>query len=147
MVELDEDGRVEDIVEKPSNPRSNLAVPGLYLYDSTVCERAGSLQPSPRGELEITDLNLSYLRDGVLSVCNLGRGMAWLDTGTPQALHEASAFVAAIEQRQGLLVGSPEEAAIRMGYVNSKPEFDRLMDPIPIKCDYGQYLERVWRER
>ena len=143
VVELSESGTVEGIVEKPHNPRSNLAVPGLYLYDSTVCERAGSLQPSERGELEITDLNLSYLHDGVLNVCNLGRGMAWLDTGTPQALQEASAFVSAIEQRQGLLVGSPEEAAIRMEYVKTDAECAAMMDSVPGGCDYARYLEGI----
>lgn len=117
VVELDEVGRAVSLEEKPTSPKSSFAVPGLYFYDSTAVERAKSLTPSTRGELEITDLNKSYLEDGQLNVVRLPRGTVWLDTGTVDSLSQATEFVKVVEQRQGTLVGSPEEIAWRMGYI------------------------------
>lgn len=118
VVEFDSQGRAMSIEEKPSAPKSSYAVVGLYFYDNSVVELARNLEPSPRGELEITDLNRLYLDKGTLTVQTLGRGVAWLDTGTHDALLAASNFVAVVEERQGLKIGSPEEAAYRMGYVD-----------------------------
>lgn len=124
VVTFDNDGRALDIVEKPEKPTSNLAVTGLYFYDERVVEFARQVKPSPRGELEITDLNRMYLEDGTLHVERLGRGCAWLDAGMPNSLMQAGLFVQTIQSRQGMLVGSPEEAAFRMGYI----EADQLRD-------------------
>lgn len=132
------DGKPVSLVEKPAKPASNLAVTGLYFYDSTAPERAKNLQPSPRGELEITDLNRTYLDDGSLHVIPFGRGFAWLDTGTPESMLQASNFVQAIEQRQGMLVASPEEIAFRSGWINA----DQLVTLASVmeKNHYGQAL-------
>jgi glucose-1-phosphate thymidylyltransferase len=119
VVAFDRDGRATSIEEKPREPKSSYAVVGLYFYDNSVVDVARRLRPSPRGELEITDLNRCYLEDGTLAVQTLGRGVAWLDTGTHDALLAASNFVAVVEERQGLKIGSPEEAAYRMGYIAS----------------------------
>ncbi len=119
VVEFNANGRAVSIEEKPSQPKSSYAVVGLYFYDETVVARAQALRPSPRGELEITDLNRTYLANGDLAVEILGRGIAWLDTGTHDALLAASTFVAVVEERQGLRIGSPEEAAYRMGFIDA----------------------------
>jgi glucose-1-phosphate thymidylyltransferase len=138
VVEFDAAGKALSIVEKPTRPRSRWAVTGLYFYDNSVVEIAATLKPSPRGELEITDVNNIYLRDGLLRVERLGRGSAWFDTGTPDALIEAGEFVRTIEMRQGLKIACPEEVALQMGFI------DR--DAIAAasnrfgKSDYGRYL-------
>jgi glucose-1-phosphate thymidylyltransferase len=119
VVEFDAAGRAVSLEEKPKAPRSNWAVPGLYFYDASVCDRAASLKPSPRGELEITDLNRLYLAAGQLAVEKIGRGIAWLDTGTPRSLLEASTFIEAIEERQGLKVACLEEIAWRQGWIDA----------------------------
>ncbi|WP_342629180.1 glucose-1-phosphate thymidylyltransferase RfbA [Nguyenibacter vanlangensis] len=124
VVTFNDGGRALDIVEKPEKPTSNLAVTGLYFYDRRVVEFARQVKPSPRGELEITDLNRMYLEDGTLHVERLGRGCAWLDAGMPDSLMQAGLFVQTIQSRQGMLVGSPEEAAFRMGYIDA----DHLRD-------------------
>lgn len=141
VVELDVDGRVLSIEEKPARPRSNLAVTGLYFYDNRVVDVAASLQPSARGELEITDVNRAYMEDGSLFVEILGRGFAWLDTGTHESLTEASMFVQILEQRQGLRVSCPEEIALRLGYITAD-EFLKLAK-LTSKSRYGQYLLSV----
>jgi glucose-1-phosphate thymidylyltransferase len=119
VVSFDEDGRAVEIVEKPAMPQSNWAVTGLYFYDKRVTDIAGSIKPSPRGELEITDLNQIYLQEGTLHVERLGRGAAWLDAGTPDSLMQAATFVQTIQSRQGMLVGSPEEVAFRKGFIDA----------------------------
>jgi glucose-1-phosphate thymidylyltransferase len=141
VVEFDEAGRAIDIREKPPRPRSPYAVTGRYFYDSRVVEIAACLRPSPRGELEITDVNRAYLREGALHVEKLGRGIAWLDTGTAEALLQACNFVAAIEERQGLIVACPEEIAYRMGYID-RHALRRQAEAMG-KSVYGQYLLRV----
>ncbi|HEV8000099.1 MAG TPA: glucose-1-phosphate thymidylyltransferase RfbA [Planctomycetaceae bacterium] len=138
VVVLDGAGRPIDIEEKPKQPRSNYAVTGLYFYDRDVCEIAKSLKPSPRGELEITDLNRRYLESGRLTVEIFGRGTAWLDTGTHESLLEAGTFVHVIECRQGLKVSCPEEIAFRMGYIG-KDKVRRLAEPMR-NNSYGRYL-------
>jgi len=144
VVEFDGSGRAISIEEKPRAPRSPYAVTGLYFYDNRVLDVAAALQPSPRGELEITDVNLQYLRWGELLVETLGRGMAWLDTGTQAALLQASNFIQAIEERQGLKVACPEEIAYKMGFI-SKEDVLRLASALN-SSDYGQYLERLIEE-
>jgi len=138
VAEFDEKGRVLSIEEKPSVPKSNYAVTGLYFYSNDVVEKAKSLKPSPRGELEITDLNKLYLNEGRLSVKLLGRGFAWLDTGTHDSLLQASNFIATIEQRQGLKVSCIEEIAFKKGYIN-KEQLLELAKPL-LKNQYGEYL-------
>ncbi len=141
VVQFDRAGRVLSIEEKPAAPKSRYAVPGLYCYDATVCRRARALRPSARGELEITDLNRAYLEEGALHVGLLGRGMAWLDTGTAQSLLEASNFVASIENRQGLKIGCIEEVAYRMGFIDAG-RLGALAETYG-KSTYGEYLRRV----
>ena len=138
VVEFDDDGRVISLEEKPARPRSSYAVPGLYFYDDTVVDRAKGLQPSPRGELEITDLNRSYLDEGRLGVEILPRGTAWLDTGTFDDLNDASNYVRTLEGRQGLKVGCPEEVAWRMGLIDDDGLRERA-EPLR-KSGYGAYL-------
>ena len=138
VVEMDEQGRAVSLEEKPEHPRSNLAVPGLYFYDDTVVERARALTPSARGELEITDLNRTYLEDGSLHVEVLTRGTAWLDTGTFEDLAAAGEFIRTVQQRQGLSIGAPEEVAWRMGYLSDAELRDRAL-PL-VKSGYGRYL-------
>ena len=138
VVEFDAQGRALNIEEKPARPRSHYAVVGLYFYDNEVVRIARSLRPSARGELEITDLHTRYLEAGRLNVEVLGRGIAWLDTGTHQSLLEASNYIAVVEQRQGLLVGSVEEVAYRMGYIDAQG-LRALAAPLA-KTDYGRYL-------
>lgn len=138
VVTFDENEKVVSIVEKPSNPSSNYAVPGLYFYDNDVVEIASKLQPSARGEYEITDVNKVYLEAGRLSVSRLDRGMAWLDTGTHESLMQASQYVQVIEDRQGLKVGCIEEIAWRMGYIDDAT-LAKVADPLR-KSGYGNYL-------
>src|SRR6266852_4734256 len=138
VVEFDASGRAISIQEKPTLPKSNYAVPGLYLYDNTVVGITKKLKPSPRGELEITDVNMEFLRRGQLNVCRLSRGFAWLDAGTSTSLHEASAYVQTIEKRQGIKIGCPEEAAFRSGFL-SLDQLEALIAKIP-NCEYRDYL-------
>ena len=138
VVEFDADGKVLSLEEKPANPKSRYAVTGLYFYDASVVERARRVQPSDRGELEITDLNRQYLEEGLLQVELMGRGMAWLDTGTCDSLHEAGSYIRTLEHRQGLKVGCPEEVAWRMGWIAGS-ELEALAAPLR-KSGYGDYL-------
>ena len=144
VLELDVAGRPKAIVEKPAAPKSNLAVTGLYVYANDVLDIAASLRPSARGELEITDVNRIYLRQGRLDVVRLGRGMAWLDTGTPEALLEASLFVQTIEHRQGFKIACPEEVAWRMGWI-SDAALAALAEEFAGK-PYGEYLQELLAE-
>ncbi len=141
VVDFDEQRRAISIEEKPLKPKSNYAVTGLYFYDSQVCDIAAGIAPSPRGELEITDVNRTYLERGQLNVELMGRGMAWLDTGTHESLLEAGQFIATIENRQGLKVACPEEIAYRKGYINAA-KLEQLAQPLK-KNAYGQYLLRL----
>ena len=138
VVEFDEKGKVISLEEKPQNPKSNYAVPGLYFYDNTVVEKAKKVKPSKRGELEITSINEMYLQEGKLHVVNFGRGMAWLDTGTHDALLEAANFVKTIQSRQGVMVACLEEIAYRNGWI-SKEKVLELAKPL-MKSKYGEYL-------
>ena len=138
VVNFDEKGHATEIVEKPEAPTSHYAVIGLYFYDEHVCELAHDLKPSVRGELEITDINQYYLQQGNLTVERLGRGVAWLDTGTHESLLEAANFIQVLEKRQGLKLACPEEVAWRMGYIDDN-QFERLAQPL-IKSGYGSYL-------
>ena len=144
VVEFDGAARAKTIEEKPVNPKSAYAVTGLYFYDNSVLEIAAGLRPSARGELEITDINRAYLRDGRLTVTLLGRGVAWLDTGTAASLLQASNFVAAVEERQGLKVGAIEEVAYRMGFIDAA-QVERLAAPLRGTA-YGEYLRAVARD-
>jgi glucose-1-phosphate thymidylyltransferase len=145
VVEFDARGRALSIEEKPKAPKSHYAVTGLYFYDTRVVDIAAALRPSPRGELEITDVNMAYLRHGTLDVRMLGRGTAWLDTGTPDALLQAATFVAAVEQRQGLKVGAIEEVAYRMGYIDAA-QVERLAAPLRGNA-YAEYLLAMIRDK
>lgn len=144
VVEFDGAGHAVSLEEKPSAPRSNYAVTGLYFYDNTVVDVVRHIQPSARGELEITDVNRHYLNAGTLAVEILGRGMAWLDTGTHESLLEAASFIETIEKRQGLKVACPEEIAFRAGWIDAA-KVEQLADPLR-KNEYGQYLLRMLRE-
>lgn len=144
VVEFAPDGRVLSIEEKPHVPKSHYAVPGLYIYDSNVVEYSKQLKPSARGELEITDLNLRYLREEALRVIRLGRGIAWLDTGTPTSLLEASMFIHAIEERQGLKISCPEEIAWRREFIDAE-QFKALAADLPNSA-YRDYLHRIIKE-
>jgi len=144
VVEFDGQGRALSLEEKPKLPRSSYAVTGLYFYDNDVVEIAANLEPSPRGELEITDVNREYLRRATLHVETLGRGIAWLDTGTHEALLQASTFIQAIEERQGLKVACPEEVAFRMGYI-TPTEVERTAKAMASN-QYGQYLLQMLKE-
>ena len=141
VVEFDDVGRAVSIEEKPAQPKSNYAVTGLYFYDRKVCERAKALKPSPRGELEITDLNRIYLEEGSLNVITLGRGYAWLDTGTVDSLSEASEFVRVIESREGIQISAPEEIAYRNGWI-TREQLERSAAAYG-KSPYGAHLRKV----
>lgn len=145
VVDFDEQRRAVSIEEKPLKPKSNYAVTGLYFYDHQVCDIASRIAPSPRGELEITDVNRIYLEQGELNVELMGRGMAWLDTGTHESLLEAGQFIATIENRQGLKVACPEEIAYRKGYIDAA-KLEQLAQPLK-KNAYGQYLLRLLEEK
>ncbi len=144
VVDFDRQGHAISIEEKPKQPKSNYAVPGLYLYDNHVIDITKNLRPSPRGELEITDVNMEYLRRGQLRVHRLSRGFAWLDAGTSSSLHEASAYVQTIEKRQGIKVGCPEEAAFRRGFL-SLEQLAARAGKMP-NCEYRDYLNNVVAE-
>ena len=144
VVSFDEGKRVLDIEEKPSAPKSNYAVVGLYFYDHEVVEISQNLKPSARGELEITDVNREYLRRGDLAVEILGRGTAWLDTGTHESLLQAATFVQVVEQRQSLKIACPEEIAWRMGFID-EDRFRRLITPLA-KSSYGEYLQGLLQQ-
>ena len=144
VVEFDENGRAISLEEKPLRPRSNYAVPGIYFYDNRVVRYAEELAPSPRGEIEITDINKRYLADGELSVKVLGRGVAWLDAGTHESLLQASMFVQAVEDRQGMMISCVEEIAYHMGYID-KESLRKCAEPLASN-EYGQYLLRFLGE-
>jgi glucose-1-phosphate thymidylyltransferase len=141
VVEFDTTGKVLSIEEKPTAPKSNYAVPGIYFYDNSVIEIAANIQPSHRGELEITDINKAYLEQGKLKVSILDRGTAWLDTGTFQSLMQAGQFVQVIEERQGLKIGAIEEAAYKMGFINAE-QLKKLAEPL-LKSGYGTHLMSI----
>ncbi len=145
VVEFDANNKALSIEEKPKHPRSNYAVPGIYIYDNEVIAIAKSLKPSARGELEITDINRTYLERKNLQVERLPRGFAWLDAGTSTSLQEASAYIAAVENRQGLKIGCPEEAALLRGFL-SLAQFEKLLSTMP-NCEYRSYLQTVADEK
>jgi glucose-1-phosphate thymidylyltransferase len=144
VVQFDPNGKAISIEEKPAEPKSSWAVTGMYFYDNQVCDIAASIKPSPRGELEITDVNRRYLEQGQLNVEKLGRGFAWLDTGTHDTLLQAGEFVQTVEQRQGFKIAAPEEVAWRMGFINSA-QLEALAQPLA-KSGYGEYLLRLLRD-
>jgi glucose-1-phosphate thymidylyltransferase len=141
VVEFDRSGKAISIEEKPTKPKSSYAVPGVYIYDNSVVDIARTVKPSARGELEITAVNLEYLRRGTLQVRRLSRGFAWLDAGTSTALHEASSYIEAIERRQGVKIGCPEEAALTRGFLTIQ-QFEELITRMP-QCEYSEYLSNV----
>ncbi len=145
IVEFDENGKAISIEEKPQKPKSDFAVPGLYVYDNNVVEISKNLKPSRRGELEITDVNMEYLKRGELNVEKISRGVAWLDTGTPESLLQASNFFGAIEDRQGLKVACLEEIALHMEFINLT-EFETVTNNMP-KCAYKEYLNKILQDR
>jgi glucose-1-phosphate thymidylyltransferase len=145
VVDFDDQRRALNIEEKPKVPKSHYAVTGLYFYDEQVCDIAANIAPSPRGELEITDVNAVYLQQGQLNVEIMGRGYAWLDTGTHDSLLEAGQFIATLEKRQGLKVACPEEIAYRRGWIDAA-QLERLAAPL-LKNGYGQYLQKVLHEK
>ncbi len=145
VVEFDSQGKAISLEEKPTSPKSNYAVTGLYFYDQQVVDLAKSLKPSPRGELEITDINRLYMEQGQLGVEIMGRGYAWLDTGTHESLLDAGQFIATIEQRQGLKVACPEEIAYRQKWIDAN-QLEKLAEPLA-KNGYGQYLQRLLKEQ
>ncbi|MBN2460705.1 MAG: glucose-1-phosphate thymidylyltransferase RfbA [Candidatus Cloacimonetes bacterium] len=145
VVEFNASGKVISIEEKPKRPKSNYAVVGLYIYDRTVSEKARSLQPSARGELEITDLNNLYLKEKRLKVELFGRGIAWLDTGTPRSLLEAATFIGAVENRQGLKIACIEEIAYMMNFIDRKM-FKEIIDSMPLSS-YREYLNKIYRDK
>ncbi len=145
VVAFDDQFRAISLEEKPQQPKSNYAVPGVYFYDETVCERAASLKPSRRGELEITDLNILYLNEGKLHVQLLGRGVAWLDAGTHESLLQAAMFVQAVEERQGMMISCPEEIAYRMGFITAEQLREQAQKLS--SNEYGEYLLRLLQEK
>lgn len=144
VVEFDQNYNVVTIEEKPSNPKSNYVIPGVYIYDNRVVEIAKSLKPSKRGELEITDVNKAYLRSETLNVQRLSRGFVWIDSGTTTALQEASSYVETIQRRQGIKIGCPEEAALIRGFI-SVDQFEALIGEMP-KCEYSDYLRLIAKD-
>jgi len=144
VVEFDAEGKAISLEEKPAQPKSPYVVPGLYLYDNQIIETVQNMKPSARGELEITHANAAYLQRGQLHVHRLGRGFAWLDSGTSQSLHEAAAFVQTVEKRQGIKIGCPEEAALRRGFIDAA-QFAKLINQMP-QCEYRDYLAGVQAE-
>ena len=145
VVEFDENGKAISLEEKPENPKSNYAIPGLYFYDNTVIDKAKNVKPSARGEIEITTVNEMYLSENKLNVKNLGRGVAWLDTGTHDALLEAATYVEAIQKRQGFYIACIEEIAYAKGWI-SKEQLQKLAEPM-MKTEYGKYLRDLIREK
>ena len=144
VVEFDSKGIAYNIEEKPKNPKSKFAITGLYFYDNTVIEKAKTIKPSYRGELEITDLNKMYMKEGKLIVEKMNRGMTWLDTGTTDSLHEASAYIRSLEKRQGLKIGCPEEVAWRVGFINDEQLYSISINLT--KSGYGKYLQKILNE-
>lgn len=144
VVEFDSTGIAYNIEEKPKNPKSKFAITGLYFYDNTVVEKAKKIKPSYRGELEITDLNKMYMKEGKLIVEKMNRGMTWLDTGTTDSLHEASSYIRSLEKRQGLKIGCPEEVAWRVGFINDEQLYSLSIDLT--KSGYGKYLQSILNE-
>ena len=144
VVEFDSKGKAYNIEEKPLNPKSKFAITGLYFYDNSVVEKAKKIKPSDRGELEITDLNKMYMKEGKLNVEKMNRGMTWLDTGTTDSLHEASSYIRTLERRQGLKIGCPEEVAWRMNFIDDDQLYSLSIDLK--KSGYGEYLQNILNE-
>ena len=145
VVEFSGDGKVYSIEEKPKKPKSKFAITGLYCYDNSVVKKAETLRPSKRGELEITDINKLYMREGKLVVKKMNRGTTWLDTGNLDSLHEASSYIRSLEKRQGLKIGCPEEIAWRMGFINDKELLS--LSEYNLKSGYGDYLKSLIEEK